>query len=148
MQPKVTVEHSIWINAPRERAWLAVTDPKQLTQWYATQFAWEIPSLQVGAVIKFYNAADDIVHATIEVVDPPHQFTVRWEPDKTYPAMTLVTSFILEEENGGTRATITESGYEALPEAERQAWVDATDGGYSMSIENLKAHVEGRSLPF
>jgi uncharacterized protein YndB with AHSA1/START domain len=145
---KIAVERSIWINAPRERAWLAVTDPQQLTMWYATYYAWEIPTLQVGAQVKFFNGPDDILHATIEVIDPPREFTLRWEPDKTYPSMTLVTTFKLEEENGGTRATILESGYEGMPADEREEWMKATGEGYTMSMENLKAHVEGRPLPY
>jgi uncharacterized protein YndB with AHSA1/START domain len=145
---KIAVERSIWINAPRERVWQAVTQPEQLTKWYATEYAWEIPVLQVGATVKFHNSATEILLARIEVVDPPHQFTIRWQPDKEYPAMSLVTSFLLQEENGGTRATISESGYELLPDDVRQQWMDATGGGYTMSMENLRAYAEGRSLPY
>jgi uncharacterized protein YndB with AHSA1/START domain len=147
---KLAVERSVWIAAPRERAWLAVTEPEQLDRWYATYYCWEIPALQEGATVKFYNKDDatDNQLATIEVIDPPRQFTLRWQPDPEYPATTLVTTFILEEENGGTRVTISESGYETLPDDQRQKWLEATAKGYTMSMENLKAHVEGRSLPF
>jgi len=147
---KLAVERSIWIDAPRERAWRAVTEPAQLDQWYATYYRWEIPTLQVGVTIKFYHKDNktDIMLATIEVVDPPRQFTLRWQPDQQYPATTLVTTFLLEEEAGGTRVTINEAGYETLPEDVRQKWVDATGEGYTMSMENLKAHLEGRSLPY
>jgi uncharacterized protein YndB with AHSA1/START domain len=146
---KIAVERSVWIAAPRERVWQAVTEPAQLDHWYATYYRWDIPRLEVGATVKFYNKDDetDMQVATIGVVDPPREFTVRWQPDQKYPAMTLVTSFLLEEENGGTRATILESGYEAIPADERTQWTDATGGGYTMSMENLKAHVEGRRLP-
>ena len=145
----VAVERSIWINASCERAWRSVTEPEHLNQWYATYYHWEIPALQVGTTVTFYNKDNKADHqiANIEVVDPPRQFTLRWQPDKLYPAMTLVTTFLLAEENGGTRVTISESGYEALPEAERQQWFDATGGGYTMSMENLKAYLEGRKIP-
>lgn len=142
----VSVKRSIWINAPPERAWSAVTDPKQLTRWYATQFAWEIPSLAVGSRLKFHNSDTEILHATIEVVNPPREFTVRWEPSAHY-SVVLVTSFLLTAENGGTRVTIHESGYEGVPADERQEWLDATGHGYAMSVENLKAHLEGQALP-
>ena len=66
----MSVERSVWINVSPERAWEAVTDPVQLTRWYATQFAWEIPSLAVGSRLKFHNSATEILHATIEVVNP------------------------------------------------------------------------------
>ena len=147
---KIAVERSIWINAPRERVWRAVTEPGQLDQWYAAYYRWDIPALEAGAFVKFYNKDDstDAQVAAIEVIDPPREFTLRWGPDREYPALTLVTSFLLEEENGGTRATIRESGYELLPEGDRQKWMEAAGGGYTMSMENLSALVEGRSLPY
>jgi uncharacterized protein YndB with AHSA1/START domain len=146
---KVAVERSIWINVPPVQAWRAVTEPEQLNQWYATYYRWDIPTLEVGETVKFYNKDDatDMQVATIEVINPLREFTLRWQPDTVYPAMTLVTTFMLEEENGGTRATIIESGYEALSGDERQQWLDATGGGYSMSMENLKALLEGKPIP-
>jgi uncharacterized protein YndB with AHSA1/START domain len=146
---KVAVERGVWIAAPLERAWRAVTEPEQLDRWYATSYRWDIPALQTGETVKFYNKenAADLQIATIEVVDPPREFTLRWRPDREHPAVTLVTTFRLAAEGGGTRVTISESGYEALPDEVRQQWLDATGGGYSMSMENLKAHLEGRSLP-
>jgi uncharacterized protein YndB with AHSA1/START domain len=144
MQPSLSVERSIWIAAPRERAWAAVTQPEHLDRWYATYYRWEIPVLQVGATVKFLNRDNDadLQVATIEVVDPPREFTLRWHGNPE-----LVTTFRLEEENGGTRATIRESGYEAVPDNERAEWIDATGKGYTLSMENLKAHLEGRNLP-
>jgi len=147
---KIAVERSIWIATPRERAWRAVTEVEQLNRWYATYYHWDIPALQAGATVKFYNKDDhtDMQIATIEVVDPPRQFSLRWQPDREYPAMTLVTTFMLEEEKDGTRVTILESGYESMPEEARRQWLDSVGQGYSMSMENLKAHLEGRRLPF
>ena len=149
MVEAIAVERSIWIDTSRQKAWRAVTEPEQLNKWYATYYHWDIPNLQVGTQVKFYNKADvnDMQIAKIEVADAPRQFTVRWQPDKLYPAMILFTTFKLEDENGGTRVTIIESGYEAIPAAERQQWLDATGGGYTMSMENLKAHLEGRAIP-
>jgi uncharacterized protein YndB with AHSA1/START domain len=148
----VAIERSVWIAVPRERAWQAVTQPQHLDQWYATYYRWDIPALQVGAPVKFYgkdpDTASDIQTATIQVVDPPREFTLRWQSPPDYPAVSLLTSFLLAEENGGTRVTIHESGYENVPEAERQQWLDATGGGYGMSVENLKAHLEGRPIPY
>lgn len=146
---KMAVERTIWINARRERVWQAVTEPDQLSQWYATYYHWDIPALEVGTTIRFYNKDDqaDAQIATIEVVDPPREFTVRWQPDKEYPEVSLITSFLLAEEDGGTRATINESGYERLSGAVRQQWLDATHRGYTMSMANLRAYVEGSPLP-
>jgi uncharacterized protein YndB with AHSA1/START domain len=152
MATPVAVERSIWIDAPREKAWRAVTEVQHLDQWYATCCNWEIPALQVGTTIKFFHkeknaSVPDALIATIAVLDPPREFTLRWQPDKTYPSLNLITSFLLEDENGGTRVTIHESGYEALPTEECQGWTDATGMGYAGSLENLKALLEGTPLP-
>jgi hypothetical protein len=103
---------------------------------------WEIPSLHVGATVTFYNTDTDIQRAAIEIVDPPRQLALRWQPDQTYPATTLVTTFLLAEENGGTRVTIVETGYESLPGDVRQQRLDESAQGYSESLEHLKADLE------
>ncbi len=143
----VSVERSIWIAAPRERVWLAVTRPEHLERWYATGCPWEIPTLEAGAAVRFFNTPTDILLATIDVVDPPHRFSLRWQPEPLHLTTTLVTTFMLEEDDGGTRVIVTEAGYETLPDNIRQARVEQTDAGYDMSLENLKAYLDGRSIP-
>jgi uncharacterized protein YndB with AHSA1/START domain len=141
------VERSIWIAAPREKVWQAITQPAQLEQWFAVGCRWEIPSLKAGEVVKFYNTETDIQRATIELIEPLRLFTLRWEADQEYPNTTLVTSLLLEEENEGTRITMTESGYETLPGDLGSERADQTAEGYRMSLETLKAYLEGRSMP-
>lgn len=144
----LTVVRSIWIRAEREQVWRAVTEAEQLSLWFAPGSPWEIPSLQAGAEVLFhhspnrYHSGAEVVtlRATIEAVDPPHRFSLRWEPETS--GITMVTTFLLAEENGGTRVTITESGYETRSAVER------TEQGYGMSLENLQALLEGRRLPY
>ena len=134
----ITIQRSIWIDAPRERVWQAVSDPAQITAWFApgTDFLMEndrISILMDGNYIEV---------ALIEVNDPPHQLTTRSLPDKI-----LATTYTLEEENNGTRFTVTETGFEALPEEERKQRMEQDSGGWNMALENLKAYIDGRSLP-
>jgi uncharacterized protein YndB with AHSA1/START domain len=136
------VERSVWIAATPERVWQAITDVKQLERWFAPGRPWEIPALQMGAAVKFYNTLTEILEATIEVLNPPHEFTLRWLPDVIYPASDLVTSFLLQPENGGTRATLTETGYETLPDAMRQQHMTMAGEGYEVSMETLKTLLE------
>jgi uncharacterized protein YndB with AHSA1/START domain len=145
MQQTLTVERSIWIKAPRERVWRAVTDPQQLEQWYAKGCPWQIPVLQVGGTVRFYNTDTDIQLATIEVLDPPRQFTLRWLPDPAMPEAALLNTFLLVEENDGTRVTVIQSGYESLPAETRQQWLDADTSAYTTIVENLKSYLEDRN---
>jgi uncharacterized protein YndB with AHSA1/START domain len=143
MQP-IAVERSIWIDAPRERVWPFLTRADELEKWYATNFRWEIPSLGVGDTVRFHNDEHGALEATIDALEPPHRFVLRWHETPSTP--TLITTFALTDENGGTRMTIHESGYEAVADNERQQWLDQTGAGYEGSVSNLKALVEG--LPF
>jgi uncharacterized protein YndB with AHSA1/START domain len=140
---KLSVERTIWIAAPRERTWRAVTEPEQLTAWFAPGSTWEIPALEVGRPAKFYNTPDDIALHTIAALEPPRHFALSWEEN----GQPMLTTFTLEEENNGTRLTINESGFEQLPDEIRETRVEQTGMGYSQSLENLKAYLEGRSIP-
>lgn len=130
---KIAIERSIWIAAPRERVWQAVTDPAQIAQWFApgTSFS------QNGNKICVRIDEMDIEVALIELVDPPRQITTRNLPDRS-----MTTTYTLEEENGGTRFTVTETGFEALPEDVRKEHLDQNGKGWETVLENLKAHVE------
>ena len=142
----LAVERAIWINANRENVWRAITDPEQLEQWYAPGCPWEIPALQVGTTVKFYNTDTDIQFARIEVVDPLQEFTLRWQFDEEDPNTTLVNTFRLDEENDGTRVTMTQAGYESLPEGVRQQQIEQDEEAYTAIVEGLKGYVE-RSNP-
>lgn len=134
-----TVERSIWINAPRERVWKAITDDKQLQQWWADY--WSIPVLQVGATIKF-GTEDDPLMATIAVFDPPREFGIHWTPQPQYHSVEMTTTFTLEEENGGTRLTVKDTGFEGMPDDIRREQVKRTNEGYTKVLAALKAMLE------
>ena len=138
----LAVERAVWISATRERVWRAITDPEQLEQWYAPGCPWEIPALQVGATVKFYNTDTDIQFATIETVEPLREFTLRWQLDEANPDTTLINTFRLEEENGGTHVTVTQAGYESLPESLRQQQIEQDEEAHTAIVESLKAYVE------
>lgn len=138
----IAVERQVWINAPRQRVWLALTAPEHLERWYAPGCPWVIPALEVGETVKFYNTETDIQLAVIEVVEAPHQFALRWQLDPMKPELTLLNTFFLEEESGGTRVIAIQAGYESLPENIRQGQFDQDVGAYTAIVESLKEHLE------
>ncbi len=137
---KLSVERSIWIAAPREHVWRAVTESEQIRQWWGGDY-WEITDMEVGATIKFGDP-NDLMLATIAIVDPPREFSLQWPPQPQHHSIAIFTAFRLDEENGGTRVTVTESGFEALPDDIRQQRFDSTTKGYETVLAGLKAHVE------
>jgi len=136
---KLTIERSIWIAAPRERVWQAVTDPAQIAQWFApgTSFS------QNGDIISVRIGETEMEVAVIVLVDPPRQISTR-----NLPGMSITTTYTLEEENGGTRFTVIETGFESLSEDARKERLDQDDKGWEMALENLKAFLVGRGLQY
>lgn len=137
---KLTVERTIWIAAARERVWQTVTDPKQIGKWWPPD-EWEIPALQVGGLVKF--GKEDAAYATISVLDPPNEFTLQWQANEKFPTTSMITTMLLHAENGGTRLTVTEGGFETLPEDIRQERAAQTGEGYTLVLQDLKAYLEG-----
>jgi uncharacterized protein YndB with AHSA1/START domain len=140
----IKVERSIWINAPRERVWQAITTAEQIMQWWGGD-TWIIEKLEVGGIVRF-GQPDDLMEATIAVLDPPREFSLSWPPQAQYYSIPFYTTFLLEEENGGTRVTVSETGFEAMPEDVRQERLDSTGKGYATVLAGLKSYVE-RSNP-
>ena len=145
---KLAVERSIWLAAPRERVWQAITDPRQIQQWFSPGTQWRLSALQIGGRLSVYNPETDgdMYVQVIEVFDPPHQFVTRSEPESSEPA--YVTNWTLEDENGGTRLTLTHSGYELEAEDTRHGNMEQNAFGFGMMMENLRAHIEGATLPY
>jgi uncharacterized protein YndB with AHSA1/START domain len=142
------IERSIWIRAPRERVWRAVTDPAEIAQWFSPGTQWRGTGLHVGGTISIIDAETgaDTNMQVIDLVDPPVQLVTRTVGESTAP--TYITDWSLAEEDGGTRLTITHSGYETVAEAGPGDDMEQNAFGFGMMLANLKAQVEGEPLPF
>jgi len=144
---KPIIEHKIWINAPCERAWRAITQTERIKHWWGADGYAEITDLSAGATISF-GTGDRLISATISLVDVPHEFVYEWPPHPRYFSVPFVTRFILDEDNGGTQVTFRETGFAAWPDDElRRARFERINGEFRMLLENLKAYLEGRNLP-
>lgn len=140
---KLGVERSIWIKAPRERVWQAITIDQQIRKWWADY--WAIPTLEVGATLKF-GTEDNPILGTLAVVDPPRELAIQWPPQAQFYSLTTVTRYILEEEAGGTRITVSETGFETLPDIVRQQRIEQVGQGYTTVMQNLKTYVENTTM--
>ncbi len=140
------LERSIWIAAPRERVWRAITDPAQIQQWFSPPTPWKLDKLDVGG--KLYAVGYESQAAIIEVLESPRQFSYSWGMPDADPPMAGMTTYSLEEENGGTRVTLTDVMSETTPAEIRQKHMNQSSGGWVMALENLQAYMEDKSLPY
>lgn len=142
------VERSIWIAAPRERVWRAITDPAQMEHWFSPGTSWQMSALEVGA--KLFTpepeTGAELYTQLIQQVDPPERFAIQTipEPSGSYQ----VTTYTLREEKQGTRLTVIHSGYETMPEEARWNAMEQNAFGFGMMLENVKAYIQGSELPY
>jgi uncharacterized protein YndB with AHSA1/START domain len=146
-QEKVAVERSIWINAPRERVWKAITDPEQLDKWFSPGTQWQGTGLKVGGKLFVLDPESkaEMYTQVIEIVDPPSQLVTRSLPEPE--EVSYVTNWMLTEENSGTRLTILHTGYELAPMETRNMNMEQNAFGFGMMLGNIKAVIEGTPLP-
>ena len=145
---KPSVERSIWLAAPRERVWQAITDPHEIQQWFSPGTPWRLSAAEVGgklAVVDAETGADTSVQV-IEKLDPPRQLVLRVVPESAETA--YVTTWTLDDEANGTRLTLTYAGYEADAADVRHNNMEQNAFGFGMLLENLRAYLEGEALPY
>jgi uncharacterized protein YndB with AHSA1/START domain len=142
-----SIERSIWINASRERVWLALTDPEQVTSWFSPGTPFKTRGTGAGTRLYVENleTGEEMYVQVFEVFDPPHRLILKSQVEP--PQTPFITSYRLEEENQGTRLTLIFGGYEALPEDVRQQMMNENAAGFELMLGNIKAVIEGLPLP-
>lgn len=110
------IEKQIVLRAPIARVWRAVSESKEFGTWF-------------GAAL------------------PERQY--RWHPHAVDPSVdyeqepTTLVTFRLEEIEEGTRLTVTESGFEALPEHRRADAFRRNEAGWASQLHRVERHVAG-----
>lgn len=143
------IEKEIVLPAPRERVWRALTDVREFNRWFGVALT---APFAPGAVVSGQLASPGYQHLTmtvwVEEMVPERRFSFRWHPyaieegiDYSAEPTTLV-SFTLEDVEGGTRLTIVESGFDAIPESRRDRAFRANSEGWAIQLENVRRHLE------
>lgn len=137
------------INAPVSRVWQALTDYKQFGEWFKVilnePFA---PGSRSTGVTTYPGYEGYEWLATVESLEPEILFSYHWHheapnlagrPLAEHP--TTRVEFRLEAIASGTRLTITESGFSALPEDMRASTIRSNTQGWDIQAQNITDHV-------
>lgn len=144
------IEKQIVLDAPRERVWRALTDVREFNEWFRVSLTSPFaPGAVVSGQMTYPGHEHLTMTAWVETIEPQRRFAFRWYPsaieagvDYSSEPTTLVT-FTLEDVEGGTRLTVVESGFDALPESRRRAALQGNAKGWETQLNNIRAHVEG-----
>jgi uncharacterized protein YndB with AHSA1/START domain len=149
------IEKEIEINAPIETVWKALTDARELTQWFPLE-AGENPD---GTIWMSWRNEYKFA-SRIEVWEPPHHVRTvpvqsNWSPDKTEkessasgtePSWGMATDFYLESRGGSTALRLVHSGFSL--EADWDALYDGTRTGWDFQLWALRHYLENhRGIP-
>lgn len=118
------IEREILIDAPVEVVWRTITEPDQISQWFADKVELEVRSGAHG----YMGFGDQGGPVVVETVDRPTRFSFRWNhPAGEEPSAgnSLLVEFTLSVEGQQTRLRVVESGLDVL------AWAAAEKGRYA-----------------
>ena len=115
------IDREIIINAPPERVWRALTSPKELSAWFKVEIEGEIaPNTEIWMTSTHKGYEGQRFQVRIVEMSPPRRFAWQWHPgevdasvDYSREARTTVT-FTLEPVAGGTKLSLSETGFDAI----------------------------------
>ncbi len=143
------IEKIIELKAPVDRVWRALTDADQFGQWFGVNiyepFAVGRRSSGRMTIPGHEGKAWDV---EVLRMDRPSRFAFNWHPggcaaghDLSQEPPTLV-EFHLQAIDTGTRLTLVESGFDALPAERREQAFSGNSRGWDFQLENIKRHAE------
>ncbi|MET3645741.1 SRPBCC family protein [Phyllobacterium ifriqiyense] len=143
------IEKNIELNAPVEKVWRALTDHLAFGEWFRVKLDGPFVPGKVSTGHITYPGYEHVKwHATVKAMDAPRLFSFTWhphaiDPDVDYSDETpTLVEFRLQPSDKGTRLTVTESGFGALPAHRRDEALRSNDGGWDEQIMNIKTYVE------
>ena len=142
------IEKTIELAAPVSRVWRALTDHEEFGRWFRVELdgPFEVGEVSRGRM-TFPGYEGLPWEVLVRSLEPERLFSFSWrdvdpKTGVSSEAMMLV-EFRLEAIPTGTRLTITESGFSALPDPRRlEAFRENTEG-WNIQAGNLAAHVGG-----
>jgi uncharacterized protein YndB with AHSA1/START domain len=154
------IEKQVVLRAPVERVWRAISDSSEFGRWFGVDFggvafaagkamkARIAPTTVDAEIAKMQEPHVGVVfEISVDRIEPTRLFSFRWHPfgvDKTADYSkepTTLVVFQLEEVAGGTKLTITESGFDQIPLERRAQAFAANEGGWTAQAKLIEKYV-------
>jgi len=142
------IEKTIDFKAPVERVWRALTDYREFGAWFRVKLDGPFaPGKPATGHITYPGYEHLKWEVQVTRMEAPKVFAFRWHPYAVDPEVdysdepTTLVEFRLEPMGAGSRLTVVESGFDALPAHRRPDALRMNDGGWSEQMKNIEAHV-------
>lgn len=139
---------TVELRAPLSRVWRALSDHDEFGQWFRVKLDGPFTPGAVSRGRITYPGSEHYPWlAVVERMEHERLLSFRWHDfddrsgiDISMQPTTLV-EFRLEPTAEGTRLTITESGFEALPDHRRLEVLRGNTEGWNIQANNIAVHV-------
>lgn len=143
------IEKSILLSAAPDRVWRALSDAAEFGRWFRAEVTGE---MREGAVLGCRSLYPGTEHMRwdmyIHVMEPNRRLVWDWPafdpsafPDDPDSNARLTVEIAIAPEGDSTRLTLRESGFADLPEGPAIAVWQRNEGGWTMQLDNIAAHV-------
>jgi uncharacterized protein YndB with AHSA1/START domain len=135
----LVIEREVLIEASVQVVWHTITEPDQMSQWFADRVELVIEPGAHG----FMGFGDQGGPVVVETVYPPTRFSFRWNHPRGEEAVAgnsmLVEFTLTPEGDERTRLRVAESGHElrAWPDAEKERYADEHGDGWAGYLDRL-----------
>jgi uncharacterized protein YndB with AHSA1/START domain len=143
------IDRSIDIRVPPDRVWRALTDAAELSAWFQVRIEGAIePGNEVWMTSVHPEHAGQRWPVRIVELTQPRRVVWHWHPGAIDPAIDYarepqtVVTFTLEPFDGGTRLSVSESGFDQIALARRAKAYEDNTQGWSEVLVWLQKHVE------
>lgn len=141
------IEREIQIDAPLERVWTVLTEPKHVASWFGTA---AVIDPRPGGDVRFTFEGHGEVQAKVERIEPKTFFSYRWaySPDiAPTPGHSTLVEFTLQPDGAGTRLTVVETGFDSLavPTEEQTKRFEDNTSGWSSELDELRRYAEQKA---
>lgn len=143
------IDRTIDIKARPERVWRALTTAEELSAWFRVRIEGTIaPDTDLWMTSVDPEHGGQRFRVRFTAMDPPHSLVWEWHPGEVDPTVdysreprTTVT-FTLEPSTGGTRLTVSETGFDEISLARRAKVYRDNSQGWSEVLVWLQRYVE------
>jgi uncharacterized protein YndB with AHSA1/START domain len=139
-----TIDRDVVIDAPVDVVWRTITEPDQISRWFAERVELELKPGGAG----YLSFSKDVGTAVVvETVEEPSTFAFRWnrtqdpDPDPALENSVLVEFTLTAKGPERTHLRVVETGLEPLPwpDGEKRSYVEDHRGGWVQCFTRLAA---------
>jgi uncharacterized protein YndB with AHSA1/START domain len=157
------IQKKITLRAPLARVWSAISDASQFGAWFGVDIEGPfVAGAPIRGVMRPTRVDPEVArmqephagepfHGTVETIEPMRLFSFRWHPYAIDPKAfvsnepTTLVEFELEEVEGGTHLTVTESGFDKIPLERRAEAFKANEGGWEHQTKLVEKYLRAQA---